>query len=126
MSSQNAALDQLKKFIVDNNIVGTSAGVCIGFAAKDAIQSMVGDVIVPAALVSLRKLHIDFLKKYLPETSKNSVDLSSFIKQMVSFILIIIVSFIFVKLAFEYLLNVDTTTPTSGDKKIDSIHFTTN
>jgi large-conductance mechanosensitive channel len=125
MSSQNAALDQLKKFIVDNNIVGTSAGVCIGFAAKDAIQSMVGDIIVPAALFSLRKLHIDFLKKYLPETSKNSVDLSSFIKQMVSFILIIIVSFIFVKLAFEYLLNVETTIPTSDDKKAASKHFIT-
>jgi large-conductance mechanosensitive channel len=106
MSSQNAALDQLKKFIVDNNIVGTSAGVCIGFAAKDAIQSMVGDVIVPAALVSLRKLHIDFLKKYLPETSKNSVDLGSFIKQMISFIIILIVSFIFVKISFDYLLNI--------------------
>jgi len=98
--------NQLKKFIVDNNIVGTAAGVCVGFATKDVIQSMVGDIIVPAILFPLRKLHIDFFKKYLPETSKNSLDLGAFIKQLVSFIMILIVSFIFVKVCFDYLLHV--------------------
>ena len=98
--------NQLKKFIVDNNIVGTSAGVCIGFAAKDVIQSMVSDIMVPAVLFLLRKFHIDFLKKYLPETSKNSLDLGSFVKQIISFIIILIVSFIFIKISFDYLLRI--------------------
>ena len=38
---------QIKKFIVDNNIVGTVAGVCIALSAKDGIQSLVGDIIIP-------------------------------------------------------------------------------
>jgi len=39
----NSGLSQIKKFIIDNNIVGTSAGVGVGLAAKDAIQSLVND-----------------------------------------------------------------------------------
>ena len=97
---------QLNKFIVDNQIVGTSVGVCIGFAVNNVILSMVNDLIVPTALILLRKFHIDFLKKYLPETSKHSLDLGSFIKQMISFIIILVVSFIFVKISFDYLLNI--------------------
>ncbi len=103
----NNTFSQLKKFIVDNNIVGTAAGVCVGFAAKDVIQSMVSDIIVPAILFPLRKLHIDFFKKYLPETSKNSLDLGTFIRQLISFIIILVVSFIFVKVCFDYLLHIN-------------------
>ena len=32
-------VDQLRKFVVDNNIVGTSAGVCIALATKDGPAS---------------------------------------------------------------------------------------
>jgi len=102
----------LKKFIMENQIVGTSVGVCTGFAVNNVIMSMVNDLIVPLVLIILRKLHIDFLKKYLPETSKNSLDLGSFIKQLISFIIVIGVSFLFVKIAFDYLLGIE-----SGNEK---------
>ena len=46
-------ISKLKQFIVDNNIVGTSAGVCIALATKDGIQSLVGDIIIPSIVILL-------------------------------------------------------------------------
>jgi large-conductance mechanosensitive channel len=111
-------ISELKKFIIDNNIVGTSAGVCVALAAKDGIQSLVGDVIIPAIVIVLRMLHIDVLTKYLPVKGNSHLKIADFIKQMVTFVLIIIISFIFVKFAFGYLLGVNYTKsgspPSSG------------
>jgi len=113
----NSVLDQLKKFIVDNNIVGTSAGVCIALAVKDGIQSMVGDIIIPSILILLRSMHIDFLRKYLPENGNSNLNIPEFIKQMITFVLVVIVSFLFVKLAFEYLLNIKSSSKTDDKKE---------
>jgi len=96
----------LKRFIIDNNIVGTSAGVCIALAAKDGIQSLVGDIIIPTIVMLLKALHIDFLTKFLPVTGKSQLNVTDFVKQMITFVLIIVISFIFVKFAFGYLLGV--------------------
>ena len=100
------SLEQLKQFIIDNNIVGTSAGVCVALAAKDGIQSLVGDIIIPAIIILLHTLHIDGLAKYLPVKGHTKLNITDFVKQIVTFILIIIISFIFVKFAFGYLLDV--------------------
>lgn len=111
----------LKKFIVDNNIVGTSAGVCVALAAKDGIQSLVGDIIIPTIVMLLHALHIDFLTKYLPVHGKVQLNITDFIKQMVTFILIIIISFVFVKVAFGYLLGVSyTKSSPSGSSTADA------
>ena len=103
MSAANG-LDQLKQFIVDNNIVGTSAGVCIALATKDVIQSFVGEIIIPLVIILLHSLHIDLLAKYLPV--KGGLNVTDFIKQLVTFVFITIISFIFVKFAFGYLLGI--------------------
>ena len=105
----NNGLGDLKRFIIDNNIVGTSAGVCIALAAKDGIQSLVGDIIIPAIVMALKALHIDFLTKYLPVNGKTQLNITDFVKQMITFGLIIVISFIFVKFAFGYLLGVSYT-----------------
>jgi large-conductance mechanosensitive channel len=97
---------QLRKFVVDNNIVGTSAGVCIALATKDGIQSLVQDIIIPGIVILLHKLHIDSLTKILPVHGKSHLNLLNFINQLVTWILIIIISFVFVKFAFEYLLGI--------------------
>jgi large-conductance mechanosensitive channel len=105
MDEINHGVGQLKQFIIDNNIVGTSAGVCIALAVKDGIQSLIGDVIVPSFVSLLKTLHIPGLAKYLP-TGKQ-LNVGNFIKQLITFILIIIISFMFVKFAFGYLLGID-------------------
>lgn len=105
----NTEVVDLRQFIVSNNIVGTSAGVCIALAAKDGIQSLVGDIIIPAIVMLLHSFNIDFLTKYLPVNGKVQLNITDFIKQMVTFILIIVISFVFVKVAFGYLLGVSYT-----------------
>jgi large-conductance mechanosensitive channel len=100
-------INELKKFVIDNNIVGTVAGVCVALSAKDAIQSLVGDIIIPIIVILLRMLHIDFLTKYLPVSGNAQLKITDFIKEMITFILIIIISFVFVKIAFGALLGID-------------------
>jgi large-conductance mechanosensitive channel len=97
---------QLRKFVVDNNIVGTSAGVCIALATKEGIQSLVQDVIIPSIVLLLHNLHIDWLTKILPVHGKSQLNVLNFVNQLITWILIIIISFVFVKFAFEYLLGV--------------------
>jgi large-conductance mechanosensitive channel len=97
---------QLRKFVVDNNIVGTSAGVCIALATKDGIQSFVQDIVIPGIVILLHSLHVDWLTKILPLHGKSQLNVLNFINQFITWILIIIISFVFVKFAFEYLLGI--------------------
>ena len=106
---QGQGLTKFKQFIIDNNIVGTSAGVCVALAAKDGIEALVGDIIIPILVMLLHALRIDGLSKFLPVNGSASLNVTDFVKQMVTFILIIIISFIFVQFAFGYLLGVNTT-----------------
>jgi large-conductance mechanosensitive channel len=99
--------EEFKHFIIDNNIIGTSAGVCVALAAKDGIQSLVGDIIIPAIILFLRTLHIDILTKYLPIKGSTQFKITDFVKQMITFILIVIISFVFVKITFGYLLGIN-------------------
>ena len=112
-------VDQLRKFVVDNNIVGTSAGVCIALATKDGIQSLVGDIIIPGMVILLHSLHIDSLTKILPIHGKAQLNIMDFLKQFITWILIIIISFIFVKVAFEYFLGISNNKNGTSDVKID-------
>jgi len=102
-------LVKFKQFIIDNNIVGTSAGVCVALAAKDGIEALVGDIIIPILIMLLHALRIDGLSKFLPVNGSAALNVTDFVKQMVTFILIIFISFIFVQFAFGYLLGVNTT-----------------
>ena len=54
---QKVWVEQLNRFLVDNNIVGTAAGVSIALATKDVIQSLVSDVIIPGIIFLLLKLN---------------------------------------------------------------------
>jgi len=112
-------VDQLRKFVVDNNIVGTSAGVCIALATKDGIQSLVGDIIIPGIVILLHSLHIDSLTKILPIHGKAQLNIMDFLKQFITWILIIVISFIFVKVAFEYLLGISNNKNGTSAVKID-------
>ena len=90
-STENAGLAKLKQFIVDNNIVGTSAGVCVALAAKDGIEALVGDIIIPLIIMLLHALRIDGLSKFLPVNGHSQLNITDFFKQMIKFILIIII-----------------------------------
>ena len=97
--------DQLNKFLVDNNIVGTAAGVSIALVTKDVIQAFVGDVIIPGIIFLLLKLNIHSLTELLP--GKSEFDFTDFIKEFISWIFVVVITFVFVKVAFEGLLGID-------------------
>jgi large-conductance mechanosensitive channel len=109
--------EQLKKFIVDNNIIGTAAGVSIALVTKDIIQSLVGDIIIPMVFLALMTLNISSFTKILP--GKTVIDYSNFAKHFVSWALVIVITFLFVKIAFKMLLGVDDTDKASSDKPED-------
>ena len=103
---QKVWVEQLNRFLVDNNIVGTAAGVSIALATKDVIQSLVSDVIIPGIIFLLLKLNVDSLTKFLMMPGKTKFDFMNFIKQFITWIFIIIITYVFIKVAFEGLLGV--------------------
>ena len=44
-------LEDFKKFVLENGIVGTAAGVTVGVASKDLILSLSGDIIIPTIIL---------------------------------------------------------------------------
>jgi len=115
-SSKNEFIEQLKKFIIDNGIIGTAAGVSIALVTKDVIQSLVGDIIIPGICVILLGLNIKYVSSCLP--GKTNFDITNFIKQFISWIFVIVITFLFIKIAFNSLLGINDTSPTT--KKDDS------
>lgn len=97
----NVFRDNMKKFIVDNGIVGTAAGVCIAVATKDVVQSFVNDIIMPSIYLLLITLNATYFNKML--SSKHNIDFTHFINQFVSWVFVVIITFLFVKFAFGIL-----------------------
>jgi large-conductance mechanosensitive channel len=111
----NVFRDQMKKFIVDNGIIGTAAGVCIAVSTKDTIQSFVGDIIMPAIYLLLVTLNSTYFSKSL--LGKHTIDFPKFLNQFVSWIFVVIMTFVFVRIAFGNLFGVhDSTTISEPDK----------
>jgi len=108
-ASKNEFVEQLKKFIVDNGIIGTAAGVSIALVTKDVIQSLVGDIIIPSICALLLRLNITYITSCLP--GKTNFDITNFIKQSVSWVFVIIITFLFIKITFNSLLGINDTLP---------------
>ena len=97
--------EELKKFIVDNGVVGTAAGVSIALVTKDVIQSFVGDIILPSFYFVLASLHITKVTNMLP--GKHFIDLTNFMKQFITWLLVIIITYLFITITFQSLLGID-------------------
>jgi large-conductance mechanosensitive channel len=93
--------EQLNRFIIDNNIIGTTAGVGVGLATKDVIQSFIGDIVFPAFYLLAFKLNISYFNK------KHVIHYAIFLKQFITWLVIIIITFIFVQISFKIVLGID-------------------
>jgi large-conductance mechanosensitive channel len=109
--------DSLKTFIIDNGIIGTMAGVSIGIVTKDLISSLVGDIIIPVIIILLLKLNVKSLTNILPGNSRSSLNITNFIRQFVSWALVIVITFVFVKGAVERLLGINSSKKPEGKTK---------
>ena len=102
--NENAFIEQFKKFIIDNGVIGTCAGVIIALVTKDLILSLVGDIIIPVFIILFLKLNIKWLTAILP--GKSTFDFTSFFKNLISWIIIMLVTFFFIQTTFEILLGI--------------------
>jgi len=99
--------EQLKQFIINNGIIGTSAGVCIALVTKDVIQSLVADLVIPSIILVLSFLKLKFLINILPKKDKSQINVVNFINQLITWFLVIIITFLFIQYSMKYLLGID-------------------
>ena len=97
-------IEQIKKFIVSNNIVGYTAGVCVALGTKEVIESAVSSVIVPGIILGLLMLDNKFLQAHLPKNV--TLNVNDFVKKFFTWLMLIVMTYVFVKIAFERLLGV--------------------
>ena len=105
--NKTAFMQELNKFILDNVIIGSAAGVSIALVTKEAIQSLVGDIIMPLIIILLLKMNVKSLTKILPGSSE--INVRNFIKLFITWVFVIVITFVFVKIAFTKILGVSVT-----------------
>ena len=110
----NAFRNNMTKFIIDNGIVGTAAGVCIAISTKDVVQSFVNDIIMPAIYLLFVTMNASYFSKSL--SGKHSIDFPHFMNQFVSWIFVVIITFLFVKFAFGMLFGTNGEPKSTPDK----------
>jgi large-conductance mechanosensitive channel len=91
--------NELADFITNNRIIGVTAGVTIGLVSKDVILSLVQDIVIPIIVILLLRLKIKKLTVYLPNKD-NGLNITKFISSLITWILAIVCTFIFVQYAF--------------------------
>ena len=94
---------QLADFITNNGVIGVTAGVTIALVSKDAILSLIQDIVIPLVVIFLIKLKIKELTKILPYKD-NGLNITKFVGCFVTWILAIICTYLFIQYAFIYLL----------------------
>jgi large-conductance mechanosensitive channel len=100
--------EDFKKFIKDNNVVGFASAMIIALATKDLISSIISNIVVPGINMFLLTLQIKALTKFLPgkESSKSKIDLIPFINSLLTFVLTVIITFLFILYTFQILLGI--------------------
>ena len=99
----NSFKDNFSKFIVDNGIAGTAAGVSIAVTTKELVTSFVGDILIPLIYLLLIRVNANAVK-FLPSHTK--LNIIAFIQQFITWILIIIITFVFIQYFFNNFLGV--------------------
>ncbi len=103
---------ELVDFIVNNNLMTYSAGVVIGLVSKDLILSLVQDIVIPSLLLLFIYLKFDIISKILPHKDKRvQINVINFIGCVITWILALICTFIFVQYTFVKFLGINKNNP---------------
>ena len=95
---------EIKKFIIDNNIIGTMAGVAIALYTKDLIFSFSSDIVVPSINKLLLTLNIKALTAILPHNVKFNVTV--FLQNFISWFLGVLITYIFIQYTVKKLFGI--------------------
>lgn len=102
--------EKFSKFIVDNGIAGTAAGVSIAVSTKELITSFVGDILIPFIYVLLIRINVTSVKILPAHAQINGM---TFVQHFITWVLVIIITFLFIQYFFKNILGI------SGDMKAD-------
>ena len=100
-------IGELKKFIVDNSVVGAISGIAIGLFFTNLVTSLIGDIFIPAMVLLLSTFNFKYFDKVYSSKSEHQFHITIFIKNLISFIFGVMATFFFVQLAFSYLIDRD-------------------
>lgn len=127
-------MQNLKKFLLDNNIIATTAGVLIAYSAWDFIQSFVGDLILPGIyfLIIARFIKNDFVSSVFEPV--NRLNLPKFFTRLISFIVVLTFTFLFIQYIIKNWLNegkdaattITLSPPTQGNVIVQNTEFSKN
>jgi large-conductance mechanosensitive channel len=104
MDVTNDVFKQFKQFLIENDVVGSCSATCIGLATKDAVLSLFSDILVPVVTILLLSLQVNWLSKWLP--TGNKINGTKFAKKILTWLIVLAVTFAFVKLSFSFLFNI--------------------
>jgi len=119
MDKSNQMKKDIAKFLAENNIVGTCAGVIIALASNDLIRSLVNDIVVPLVNNAIFATHNKMVIDYLSLKGKSVLDMKKFIGFFITWLLIVIITFIVLRFLFNSLLGVEKPTDSTKEKKED-------
>jgi large-conductance mechanosensitive channel len=91
--------EEIKTFVVENNILGYSIAMIIALTLKDFVATFIGNFIVPAINLFLVQLQIKSLTKFLP--GNEAIELSPIIKSFLTFLLTFLIVFLSVTILFS-------------------------
>ena len=90
-----------EKFLYENNILATTAGVLIAYSARDVIVSLVGDITLPAIYFIFVQRY--FSNKFVSKVFEpvNKLDLPKFFSTLISFIIVLLITY----LTIQYIIS---------------------
>jgi len=108
--------EQLTDFVEGSNVLGTMTGVSIGLAFKQVVWAFVNEIVFPL-LYTLTKFKIGKDGREFSPISKEHA--SRFAKEVIVFILVLIMTYLFIQYFVKTLLNIKkgTTPPTKPKAK---------
>ena len=110
----------LVDFIIENKLMTYSAGVVIGLVSKDVILSLVQDIIIPIFFIIFIRLKFNTFTKILPRKDKMvNLNITNFVGCLITWVLALFCTFIFVQYTFTYVLGVKSN-PVTKDKPVQA------
>ena len=103
---KNVVGTDLNTFIFNNNILGTMSAVTIAFSTGTMIRSLVGELILPSIYSIFNSGTAGF-------TGLTGENVSKFIKEFISWLIVIVITFIFI----DYVLKKFVWTPDQSKKE---------
>lgn len=104
---------QLTDFVEGSNVLGTMTGVSIGLAFKQAVWAFVNEIVFPL-LYTLTKFKIGKDGREFSPISKEHF--SRFAKELIVFILVLIMTYLFIQYFVKNLLNIKKVAPPAKPK----------